>query len=79
MNWCYGSVPMKATFSRVVVLLVLASLVSSFGLTSAQGSVDVGEEAPDFELSDSNGKVYKLSDFRGKNAVVLEFFRSGDW
>lgn len=41
--------------------------------------VQVGDEAPDFELSDSKGKVYKLSDFRGKNAVVLEFFRSGDW
>ncbi len=70
---------MKATFSRVGVLLVLASLVSGFALSSAEVSVDVGDAAPDFELSDSDGKIYKLSDFRGKNAVVLEFFRSGDW
>jgi peroxiredoxin len=33
----------------------------------------VGAEAPDFELSDLNGKPVKLSSFRGK-VVVLEWF-----
>src|SRR5512135_2959484 len=32
-----------------------------------------GKTAPDFELKDINGKVVKLSDFRGK-AVVLNFW-----
>jgi hypothetical protein len=55
--------------------MVLAS--SGFGF---QGTpVEVGDQAPDFELSDANGRVYRLSDFRGRSAVVLEFFRSGDW
>ncbi len=70
---------MKPTFSSVAALLVVASVFIDGGLSLAEVSVNVGDEAPDFELSDSDGKVYKLSDFRGKNAVVLEFFRSGDW
>src|ERR1700692_3316203 len=34
----------------------------------------VGDEAPDFTLPDNNNKPVKLSDFRGKKAVVLAFF-----
>ena len=46
---------------------------------SAQTTAEVGSPAPDFELLDSSGTAHKLSDYRGKKAVVLEFFRSGDW
>ena|ERR1044072_1122042 len=35
--------------------------------------VNVGDEAPDFELPGTGGKTYKLSDYRGKN-VVLAFY-----
>lgn len=45
----------------------------------SQDAIEVGNEAPDFTLSDSAGKSYKLSSYRGNKAVVLEFFRSGDW
>ena len=34
----------------------------------------VGEMAPDFTLQASDGKAYKLSDFRGKRAVVVAWF-----
>jgi len=33
-----------------------------------------GEMAPDFELKDIDGKIVRLSDFRGK-PVVLVFLR----
>lgn len=33
--------------------------------------------APDFELSDENGKIHKLSDYRGKT-VVLYFYPKDD-
>jgi peroxiredoxin len=36
-------------------------------------AIDVGQEAPDFELSQGWNKV-KLSDFRGKENVVLVFY-----
>jgi peroxiredoxin len=31
--------------------------------------------APDFEVEDVNGKLIRLSDFRGKSPVVLAFLR----
>jgi peroxiredoxin Q/BCP len=53
-------------------------LASSSGLALG-APVKVGDRAPDFALSDAEGRTYKLSDYRGKSAVVLEFFRSGGW
>lgn len=35
--------------------------------------VDVGDQAPDFELSGTGGKTYKLSDYRGSK-VILAFY-----
>jgi len=34
-----------------------------------------GELAPDFELEDINGKLVRLSDFRGNKLAVLAFLR----
>lgn len=36
--------------------------------------VGIGDEAPDFELQDEEGRVHKLSSFRGRR-VILSFFR----
>jgi thioredoxin-dependent peroxiredoxin len=36
-------------------------------------TIEVGKQAPDFELLASNGEKVKLSDFKGKN-VVLYFY-----
>lgn len=37
-------------------------------------SVELGAEAPDFELSDQHGQKVRLSDFRGSKAVVVVFY-----
>lgn len=52
----------------------LAAVVSAQNTAPPKTSLKVGDEAPDFSLSDTNGKQVKLSDFRGKKAVVLAFF-----
>lgn len=44
-----------------------------FGTATAK-EWKVGDAAPDFSLPGSDGKVYKLSDYHGKQAVVLAWF-----
>jgi peroxiredoxin len=36
--------------------------------------VDVGDEAPDFELRDQHAQLHRLSDHRGKDNVLLVFY-----
>jgi peroxiredoxin len=56
------------TFILVLLLLVMG--------TTAVIAAKVGETAPDFSVADSNGKMHKLSDYRGK-VVVLEWHNQG--
>jgi peroxiredoxin Q/BCP len=54
----------------LAVAVGLASWMA--GATAAEPKV--GEPAPAFSLSGSDGKTYSLSDFKGKSAVVLAWF-----
>jgi peroxiredoxin len=57
-------------------LLLTATAVSALlGQASPPKTpLKVGDEAPDFTLPSTTGQPVKLSDFRGKKAVVLAFF-----
>ena len=37
-------------------------------------AIEVGTEAPDFELKNQHGELVKLSDFRGERNVVVVFY-----
>jgi cytochrome oxidase Cu insertion factor (SCO1/SenC/PrrC family) len=42
--------------------------------SAPQTQLKVGDQAPDFTLTDTDGQQVKLSDFRGKKNVVLAFY-----
>jgi peroxiredoxin Q/BCP len=41
---------------------------------AGSGALAVGDQAPAFELQGSDGKTYRLADFRGEQVVVLAWF-----
>jgi peroxiredoxin len=54
--------------------LALAACLTGQQVTPGKTHLKVGDEAPNFTLPDSAGKPVNLSDFRGKQTVVLAFF-----
>ena len=48
--------------------------VSLLAMTAQAGELKVGDPAPDFRLQASDGNIYSLSDFKGKQAVVIAWF-----
>lgn len=42
--------------------------------SAPQTQLKVGDRAPDFELTDTEGQKVRLSDYRGKKNVVLAFY-----
>ncbi len=59
-----------------LVLLMLMVLVTAAPITATDKNARVDQPAPDFTLTDSNGKPHSLSDFKGK-WVVLEWVNFG--
>lgn len=55
---------------------VLQMVVVAFWLITLAHAQRVGEPAPQFQATDSNGQSHKLSDYRGK-FVVLEWHNNG--
>jgi peroxiredoxin Q/BCP len=49
-------------------------LVAGTAAVAPAAELKVGDKAPDFTLAASDGKTYRLSDFKGKKAVVLAWF-----
>jgi len=57
---------------RISSAFASALLVGTLSAVSAHAALKTGEKAPDFSLSDTRGKIHKLSDYIGK-VVVLEW------
>ncbi len=52
----------------------LAFAAVTFFSQSLFAELNVGDAAPAFELKGSDGKTYKLSNLKGKQAVVVAWF-----
>src|SRR5207244_10466888 len=74
---------MTNMFERVKAIIFFLAVSSVAGYfvykevtrVGQPGIISIGQQAPDFSLKDENGKVVKLSDFRGK-LVFLNFWAS---
>ncbi len=64
---------MKTSFWRVVAPLLGLGAFAGLGSAGA-AELKVGDKAPAFELMGSDGKIYSLDQFKGKKAVVLNWF-----
>jgi thioredoxin-dependent peroxiredoxin len=53
---------------------ILFSLALFMSTSFAAEPLKAGDDAPAFELKGSDGKTYKLADFKGKQAVVVAWF-----
>ena len=63
---------------KVLMMFSLAAMLvaGTVSQSAAQGAAElkVGDMAPDFTLQGTDGKTHKLSDYRGKQAVVVAWF-----
>ena len=65
-------------FRRLLICVVLLAVLNVLALgqerTPGKTHLKVGDPAPDFTLRATDGKAYKLSDFKGKKNVVLAIY-----
>jgi len=64
---------MRISVVRAAFVLTAVILTALLALTVEVAAVQVGDRAPDFKLPATTGGMIKLSDFRGKQHVVLAF------
>jgi peroxiredoxin Q/BCP len=66
---------MRSIFALAFVLALLPGMAwAQAPAPSPAPALKVGDMAPDFSLPGTDGKTHKLSDYRGKSAVVVAWF-----
>jgi hypothetical protein len=61
--------------SALLACSAFAAVLTAQQITPPKTHLKIGDEAPDFALPEAeSNKPVKLSDFRGKNVVVVAFF-----
>jgi peroxiredoxin len=58
----------------VARLIMVSTTLARLLVTGVALALEVGEQAPDFTLPSTLGEPISLSQFRGKQHVLLEFY-----
>jgi peroxiredoxin Q/BCP len=53
---------------------IVAAAGALMSTVAPAAELQPGDAAPEFSLTGSDGKTYRLSDYKGKQAVVLAWF-----
>ncbi len=73
---------MKKAFAALACIFLSAGVMAAVPLPPSPGAPDVGQQAPEFRLSDCHGHAVSLAQLRGAGAraswVLLVFYR-GYW
>ena len=69
---------MRTSAVRSAFVLATVMLAAVIALPGGAAAMQVGDRAPDFKLPATTGGQIRLSDFRGKQLVLLEFYHA-DW
>ena len=64
----------KRSLLSLALLVVFGAVAFAQQPTPPKTNLKVGDPAPDFTLRATDGKTYKLSDFKGKKNVVLAIY-----
>jgi len=67
---------MNMDTKTLFVVVLVAGIVGGFSINNYMNDdslENVGSEAPDFTLTDTEGNEFNLSDYEGEKVVVLEF------
>ena len=79
---------MRQLISRAALAVVLAALMLGFPSQAMQSRTSievaslgpqVGEQVPDFSLSDQNGQVWTRDSILGPSGAIVLFHRSANW
>ena len=79
---------MRQLTSRAALAVVLAALMLGFPSQAMQSRTSievaslgpqVGEQVPDFSLSDQNGQVWTRDSILGPSGAIVLFHRSANW
>ena len=64
----------RPELAMILVIALLAGLVEILVRPSVAAALQIGDKAPDFTLPSTTGEKISLAQFRGKKAVLLEFY-----